>query len=298
MMRSAVPDQGEERDAPIARILMVDDHPPNLIALDAILEPLGQELVHAASGEDALRRLLEGDFALILMDVQMPGRDGTATARLIKDRPRNRHIPIIFLTAIHKDPAFIFRGYQEGAVDYLLKPFDPEILRSKVAVFVQLWQRGELLRRQDAMLRARDLVAAEKRSEMRYRMLTDSMPQCVWAARADGEIYYCNRVWREFAGEQAGMTFFDAVPEDELTAVRRAYEAAVKSATPLERELRLRRRDGELRWHLLRMVPERDERGRVSGWICTATDIEANRRLLGSEKEARRQAEIANRTKD
>ena len=135
-----------EADAPPARILMVDDHPPNLVALAAILEPLGQELVHAHSGEEALRQLLESDFALILMDVQMPGLDGIRTAKLIKERRRNRHIPIIFLTAIHKDPAYIFRGYKEGAVDYLLKPFDPEILRAKVSVFVDLWRKNELLR--------------------------------------------------------------------------------------------------------------------------------------------------------
>src|SRR5438876_2721569 len=182
MMRSAVPDQGEERDAPIARILMVDDHPPNLVALDAILEPLGQELVHASSGEEALRHLLDGDFALILMDVQMPGIDGLQTAKLIKARPRNRHIPIIFLTAIHKEPAHIFRGYKEGAVDYLLKPFDPEILRAKVSVFVDLWRKNELLRQQEAMLRARHVLEVEKRGELRFRVLTDSMPQCVWAA--------------------------------------------------------------------------------------------------------------------
>ena len=89
-----------EADAPAARILMVDDHPPNLMALDAILDPLGQELLHAHSGEEALRQLLETDFALILMDVQMPGLDGIQTAKMIKERPRNRHIPIIFLTAI------------------------------------------------------------------------------------------------------------------------------------------------------------------------------------------------------
>jgi len=147
-----------EADAPAARILMVDDHPPNLMALDAILDPLGQELLHAHSGEEALRQLLETDFALILMDVQMPGLDGIQTAKMIKERPRNRHIPIIFLTAIHKDPAYIFRGYKEGAVDYLLKPFDPEILRAKVSVFVDLWRKTELLRRQEAMLRAARLA--------------------------------------------------------------------------------------------------------------------------------------------
>ena len=294
-----------EMDAPPARILMVDDHAPNLLALAAILDPLGQDLVQANSGEEALRQLLESDFALILMDVQMPGIDGIQTAKLIKERPRNRHIPIIFLTAIHKDPAYIFRGYKEGAVDYLLKPFDPEILRAKVSVFVDLWRKNELLRRQQAMLRARERMEVEKRGELRFRALTDSMPQCVWAARRDGEIYYCNRVWREYAGEDAGMTFFDAIPAEELDDARRSYQSAIAAGEPLERQQRLRRKDGVWRWHLCRMVPERDERGRIQGWISTATDIdehkrieETNKALLTSEKHARKQAEIANRTKD
>ena len=294
-----------EAYAPPARILMVDDHPPNLVALDAILEPLGQELVHAHSGEEALRQLLESDFALILMDVQMPGIDGLEAARLIKERPRNRHIPIIFLTAIHKDPGYIFRGYKEGAVDYLLKPFEPDILRAKVSVFVDLWRKGEMVRRQQAVLRARDLIEVEKRGETRFRALTDSMPQCVWAARGDGEIYYCNRVWRDYAGPDAGMTFFDALDDDGLAQMQGAWRETVRSGHPLERELRLRRHDGEWRWHLCRVVPERDESGRLLGFIATATDIdmqkrieEANRQLLASEKEARSQAEVANRTKD
>ena len=287
-----------EAEAPIARILMVDDHPPNLVALDAILEPLGQELVHAHCGEDALRELLQRDFAVILMDVQMPDLDGLQTAKLIKERARNRHVPIIFLTAIHKDPGFIFRGYEEGAVDYLLKPFDAQILRAKVAVFVELWQKGELLRRQEALLRERELEALEKRGEMRYHALTDSMPQCVFAARADGKIYYCNRVWRDYAGADAGISFFDAIPQEELEDMRRSYLDAVRRGVTFEREQRLRRKDGQWRWHLCRAVAQRDERGRITGFICTATDIETNRRLLASEKEARALAEVANRTKD
>jgi PAS domain S-box-containing protein len=291
--------------APPARILMVDDHPPNLIALDAILDSLGQELVHANSGAEALRHLLDSDFAVILMDVQMPGIDGLQTAKLIKERPRNKHIPIIFLTAIHKDQAYIFRGYKEGAVDYLLKPFDPEILRSKVQVFVDLWRKGEVLKRQQAILRARELLEVEKRGELRFRALTDSMPQCVWAARADGEIYYCNRVWREYAGPDAGMTFFDALTDADLADLQQAWGETIRSGEKLERELRLRGHDGQWRWHLCRVVPERDERGRLVGFIATATDIdtqkrveEANRHLLASEQEARSNAEIANRTKD
>src|SRR5437870_8755242 len=238
-----------------ARILMVDDHQPNLLALEAILAPLGEELVSVTSGEDALRQLLEGEFALILMDVQMPGMDGIETAAVIKQRDRNRSTPIIFLTAIAKDPSFIFRGYSQGAVDYLLKPFDPEILRTKVSVFVDLWRRGELIKRQAAMLRAQELRELERRSEVRFHALTDSMPQCVWAARRDGEIYYCNRIWREYAGDQAGITFFDAVPPEELEEVRRSYQDATSAGEPLEREQRLRRKDGVWRWHLCRMVP-------------------------------------------
>src|SRR5258705_10300867 len=160
------------------------------------------------------------------MDVQMPGMDGIQTAKLIKDRPRNRHIPIIFLTAIQKDPAYIFRGYKEGAVDYLLKPFDPEILRAKVSVFVDLWRKNELLRRQQAMLRARERMEVEKRGELRFRALTDSMPQWVWAARRDGEIYYCNRIWRGDAGNQAGLTFVGPGPRGGEQEGGRAYRNA------------------------------------------------------------------------
>src|SRR6185436_15283561 len=101
----------------------------NLIALQAILEPLHQNLVTASSGPEALKALLLHDFAVILLDVQMPGMDGFETARLIKERARTRHIPIIFLTAISKDSANVFRGYQAGAVDYVFKPFDPHALQ-------------------------------------------------------------------------------------------------------------------------------------------------------------------------
>src|SRR5713226_3957685 len=288
-----------------ARILMVDDHQPNLLALEAILAPLGEELVGVTSGEDALRQLLEGEFALILMDVQMPGMDGIETAAVIKQRERNRSTPIIFLTAIAKDPSFIFKGYSQGAVDYLLKPFDPEILRTKVSVFVDLWRRGELIKRQAAMLRVQELRELERRSEVRFHGLTDSMPQCVWAARRDGEIHYCNRVWREYAGPEAGPSFFGGVPLDELPAVQAAWTAAIRGGRGLEREQRLRRHDGELRWHLCRVVAERDEHGAIVGWIATATDIDHQKRveeayaaLLLREQEARAQLEEANRSKD
>ena len=123
-------------------ILLVDDRAENLLALEAILEPLGQRLVRAQSGQDALRQLLERDFAVILLDVQMPGMNGFETAQMIKSRERTKFIPIIFLTAISKEEEYVFQGYSVGAVDYMFKPFQPAILRSKVQVFVSCTPPG------------------------------------------------------------------------------------------------------------------------------------------------------------
>jgi CheY-like chemotaxis protein len=123
---------------PQAKILLVDDRAENLIALEAILSSLGQELVRASSGEAALAALLADEFALILLDVVMPGMDGFETAVRIKQATRSQDVPIIFVTAAGDDPELAFRGYAAGAVDYISKPFNPWALRSKVAVFVDL----------------------------------------------------------------------------------------------------------------------------------------------------------------
>ncbi|MGW5280583.1 response regulator [Streptomyces collinus] len=136
-----------------ARILLVDDRPENLLALEAVLSALDHTLVRASSGEEALKALLTDDFAVILLDVQMPGIDGFETAAHIKRRERTRDIPIIFLTAIDQGPQHTFRGYAAGAVDYITKPFDPWVLRTKVSVFVELYTKNVQLREQAALLR-------------------------------------------------------------------------------------------------------------------------------------------------
>ncbi|MEV4417230.1 response regulator [Catellatospora sp. NPDC049609] len=132
----------------IAKVLLVDDRQDNLVALEAMLQGLPVEPVAVSSGESALKRLLVDDFAVILMDAQMPGLDGFETAGHIKRRERTRHIPIIFLTAADRDARLALRGYAAGAVDYLTKPFDPWVLRAKVAIFVDLWVKTQQLRQQ------------------------------------------------------------------------------------------------------------------------------------------------------
>jgi len=136
-----------------AKILLVDDRPENLVALEAILGTMDYVLVRARSGDEALKALLTDEFAVILLDVSMPGMDGFETAAHIKRREKTRDIPIIFLTAVNNEPHQAFRGYAAGAVDYIAKPFDPWVLRAKVAVFVDLYLKNRQLREQAALLR-------------------------------------------------------------------------------------------------------------------------------------------------
>jgi CheY-like chemotaxis protein len=138
-----------------ARILLVDDRPENLLALEAILGSLDQELVRAGSGEEALRALLRADFALILLDAHMPGMDGYETATRIKRRMHTKDVPIIFVTAVDMDPKSSYRGYVVGGADYISKPFDPWMLRAKVQVFIDLWAARRLQTRHAALLRER-----------------------------------------------------------------------------------------------------------------------------------------------
>jgi len=143
-------------------ILLVDDQPENLLAIEAVLECLGQTIVKARSGKEALSHLLKEDFAAILLDVQMPEMDGFETAALIRERDKSRHVPIIFMTAAYKSQEQIFKGYEVGAVDYILKPIIPDILRSKVSVFIELAKKTAMIEHQARQLREAEQMAHEK----------------------------------------------------------------------------------------------------------------------------------------
>ena len=157
---------------PKVNVLMVDDHPENLVALEAILDSLGQNLVKATSGMEALRCLLNQDFAVILLDVQLPGMDGFETATLIRQRPRSQYTPIIFITAINRSDTHVARGYSLGAVDYLFKPVEPEILISKVAVFVSLHKKTAQVKRQAKQLETTNI---ELETEIKSRQRAEEL---------------------------------------------------------------------------------------------------------------------------
>jgi len=167
-------------------LLLVDDRPENLLALEAILEPLGQSLIRANSGPEALKQVLASEFAAILLDVQMPGMNGFEVAEIIKSREKSRTIPIIFLSAISKEDAYVFKGYSMGAVDYVFKPFNPDVLRSKVAVFVDLYLKQREIQRQGDLLRESQkreldlehrtsLLEAEARSAAKLSQMNDEL---------------------------------------------------------------------------------------------------------------------------
>ena len=197
---------GEARDIDVSaqqqklKILLVDDRPANLLALETILEDLGQELVKANSGKEALRHILNDDFAVILLDVKMPEMDGFETATLIRERERSRHTPILFITA-HKDDEHVFRGYYAGAVDFLYKPINPEVLRSKVSVFVDLSRKSDLLKKHARMLELRNqelerTIADRQRAEEEVRRLNSELEQRV-KERTD-ELSRANEELRQF----------------------------------------------------------------------------------------------------
>ncbi|HZC28677.1 MAG TPA: PAS domain S-box protein, partial [Gaiellaceae bacterium] len=266
-----------------ANILVVDDREENLVALEAILEPLGENLIRAGSGEDALRRLLLHDVAVILLDVQMPELDGFETAALIKQREKTRAIPIIFLTAISKDEAQVFRGYSSGAVDYLFKPFDPQVLRSKVGVFIELYRKNEQLRVQAELLRERELSDARRESEARYRALADAMPQIVWTADREGKATYYNRRFFDYTGldpgSVAGDEWIQILHPDDLETTLALRKQTLRSGDVFEIEYRFRNAQGAYRWHLGRAVPVRTPAdGEIEFWVGTATEIDSRKR--------------------
>ena len=281
------------REQPSASILIVDDVPANLMAMEAVLQPLGQRVVAVRSGQEALRALLEEEFAVILLDVTMPGMDGFETARLIRERAKTRAVPIIFLTAMSSNEAFVLRAYERGAVDYLIKPFEPDILRAKVAVFVELY----LMRERVKQLAA--LEGMQRESEAARARLFEMLMQLPMAmAATSGPEHVVELVNSEFSrlagkrtllGRKILEVFDDFIGSEppELDEVFRSGEAVTRQ----QRRVSMLGADGTriTRYVTYSVQPFRVHGGAVGGLIICGTDVTAE--VQARENERRAQAE-------
>jgi PAS domain S-box-containing protein len=301
-----------------ARILLVDDIESNLVALEALLQGPSVSLVRARSGADALRAVLKDDYALILLDVQMPDMDGFATAAAIRQQPKMKHVPIIFfVTAYDSTDAQLLKAYSMGAADYLSKPIRPEILRAKVNVFTEAAsaaeaarvqadltnQRLRLEREEAALAQQKRLQQALIDSERRLRTLAEATSDIVWTTDAEGRTTDTLPSWRAFTGQSsetigAGHAW-EAVHPDDLEGVEGDWAQAVQQRRPFSAEYRLRRQDGVFVPMAAQAIPV-IEGGAIREWVGTLRDISSTKRaesdralLLASETEARREAEAA-----
>ncbi len=298
MQARVVPDRVEMPEAERPRVLLVDDDERNLLAVQSTLEDLG-EVVAAKSGEEALRHLLKGEFAVILLDVYMPGMDGYETAQIIRSRDQTKGIPIVFLSAVNKEAEHLLRGYAMGAVDYVFKPVDAIVLRSKVAVFVDLFAKTKEIERKarqeqallDANLRANaERLRAEqelRRAEQRQAAIIQSLPMVLYLWPYDAN----SRVPTYVSGDMKAITgftfedvssqpdlFVDRLHPDDRNRVIAAMEARRKSGRS-SIEYRWQCADGVYKHFLDQAVLLKDGDGRPVEFAGTLTDISEQRSL-------------------
>jgi PAS domain S-box-containing protein len=292
-------DQASELDVP--SVLLVDDRPANLVALEAVLEPLGVQLVRATGAEEALAAVREREFAVILLDVQMPEMDGYEVARHIKLLEAPRLTPVIFLTALDEDRRHVTTGYESGAVDYLFKPLDPDVLRAKVRAFVSMYVERDAAERR-ARRRYADLAQreAERASERRAAAILESITDAFYALDANYRFTYVNRraeeLWGRGREELLGHSYLEEFPqvvgseshEMHRTVMSRREPVRFETLSPVLQ-----------RWISFNIYPEAS--GGISCYfqdISERKEAEAEReRLLDAEHAARERAEEANAVK-
>jgi len=287
-------------------ILLVDDRPENLFVLELVLEDLKQNLVKANSGQEALHCLQQQDFAVILLDVQMPGMDGFETAALIRQQERSHDTPIIFLTAFSASNQLVSRGYSLGAVDYLLKPIDPTILATKVSAFVELFKKTLEVKRQATQLTAMNIEL--KRSEERFRTLSACSPVGVFLTDATNSCTYSNPACQAICGvrleENWDINWANLVHPDDSDRVFAKCSACRSQGEAYSDEFRIQTSDGGMRWVHIRTAPILSDQDELLGHVGTIEDIsdrkqaETVRDQMIREQVARQQAEAANRMKD
>jgi PAS domain S-box-containing protein len=268
-----------ERASATADILVVDDQADSLIALETVLAPLGREVVTASSGEDALKRLLERDFAVIVMDVRMPGLDGVETVELIKRRRRNEDVSVIFLTGAGDETEEVARGYSVGAIDYIVKPVDPDVLRSKVAILLELQRKNAELRE----------------SEERFRTAFEDAPIGMGLSTLEGRWLEVNAALCDLVGRSAVQLLEQPLWELAHAADRQkerdAWRRLLRDQPRLDQsEKRFMRHDGKVVHALVNVSLTMDGRGEPMGFLWQLVDVTEQRRAE-AERAARAEAE-------
>ncbi len=282
-------------------ILLVDDQPSKLLTYEAILNTLGENLIKAASGKEALELLLKHEITVVLMDVNMPELDGIELAKIIREHPRFREVAIIFVSAVHLTDLDRLRGYEAGAVDYVSVPVVPEILRAKVAVFVELYRKRREWEQLNSELELRvaertaELEAAAERlraSEERFRFVAETVPSIVWAAGPDARLTYANRRWAEYCGPATSESLASwpdsALHPDDKERVVAERDRKLQLGEAFDIDARIRRHDGAYRWFVTRAVPRRNENLEVLGWFGITTDVHDQIELSEKLREADR----------
>jgi PAS domain S-box-containing protein len=280
-------------------ILLVDDQPAKLLSYEAILDELNENLIKATSGSEALQRLLRGDIGVVLMDVSMPDIDGFELADLIRQHPRFQNTAIIFVSAVHLSTLDRLRGYARGGVDYIGVPFDPELLRAKVAVFSELYRRTRQLEALNAQLEQR--VSERTRELERYssslKTLNEELlernqqldaiiataPDIIFSSQSGGDRNYLSERFYEYTGalpsSALGFRWVDYVHPEDVAGINARWKECVQKEVEYESEYRLRSASGEYRWFRARAIPVRDATGHIAKWCGTCADIHDHKLL-------------------
>jgi PAS domain S-box-containing protein len=287
-------------------ILMVDDQPAKLLSYEVILAELGENLLKATSGKEALEALLKTDIAVILMDVSMPDLDGFELADLIRQHPRFQRTAIIFISAVYLTDLDRLKGYQRGAVDYISVPVVPELLRAKVSIFAELHRKAHQL---EALNRELEGRVAERTEELERRAealqelngelarknqeldaIVRTAPDIIFSRQADGARDYFSDRFYEYTGAATGSAngfgWLDFVHPEDMERTMAHWMHCVQSGDNYESEYRLRGKDGNFRWFRARAVPIRDFEGHIAKWYGTCSDIHDSKVLEQSIRDS------------
>ena len=267
-------------------ILIVDDKPENILSLKSVLKLHSFPTDTAASGEDALKKVLKNNYALIILDVQMPGMDGFEVAEAISGYSKTKDVPIIFLSAANTDKRFITRGYGSGGIDYITKPIDPEILLLKVKTFYRLYEQTRQLNEMQENLRSEIEFRKKAQQEINEKALElkfvlESIPQIAFTTKPDGTVEYKNSQWALYADSE--RNFPVTHPDD--GCIENELKIRITKGKPIEMEVRVKKHDqADYRYHLLRVLPVKESNVIVK-WVGTFTDIDDQKQAVKRKDE-------------